>query len=287
MGNVKQAKTFKEQIKILKSRGMVIDNNEEAELILSNVNYYRFTEYLSQFKINDEKYKKGITFSQIYNIYIFDKDLRILLFDILGSLELSFRTYISYTLAMKYKTLGYLNSKNFINKRYHNDFLERLEKKKEKNLNKLFTKHYTDSYDGKLPIWVAVEIIPFGLLSQLYSNMLPTDKSYIKNNFCDINVNVANTWLQSLTHLRNQCAHYGRIYNSPLPIIKIKEEYKMYNLDTKSVFAYIIAIKHLTVDNKVWDKFYNSLVTLIKNNEDVIDLKLIGFPYNWNEILYQ
>ena len=39
-GNIKEPKTFKEQIEILKSRQLTIDNDEEAINILKKVNYY-------------------------------------------------------------------------------------------------------------------------------------------------------------------------------------------------------------------------------------------------------
>lgn len=285
MKSVKPPKTFKEQIQILKNRGLTINNEEYAEFILSNVNYYRFTAYLLPFKNNDDTYKQGITFESISSIYNFDKEFRAILIDILSSIEISFRTYISYTLAINHGSLGYLKKENFINQNFHNKFVLRLEKEKENNCNKLFIKHHELNYDGRLPIWVATEIMPFGMLSKLYSNMLPGDKGYIKNNLCKVNPSMVDTWLQSLTHIRNQCAHYGRIYNSVFPIIKIKKEDKQYNLDNKKIFAYIVAMSYLIADKSIWNKFFIKLQELINNYSSFIELELIGFPKNWIEIL--
>lgn len=287
MSEVKKAITFDEQIDKLKSRGMIIEDEMEAKKILSNINYYRFTAYLLEYKNADDTYKDGITFNKIYNIYTFDKELRILILDVTGSIEVAFRTYIAYTLGIHYKTLGYLKKDNFINDKFHNNFLLNLEKEKRKNINKLYIKHHIDNYEGKLPIWVAVEILTFGELSKLYSNLLPVDKTHIKNNMCNVNTGLVDTWLQSLTHLRNQCAHYGRVYNYKLPIIKMKKEYKAHGIDNQRVFAYILAIKHLLCDYVIWDKFYNKLVLLINENIDIINLNSIGFPENWEEILKQ
>lgn len=77
--------------------------------------------------------------------------------------------------------------------------------------------------------------------------MLPEDTRYIKNNLCRVNTLLVKSWLQSLTQVRNQCAHYGRIYNNNFRIITIKNEYKKYNLDNKKIFSYILAMKHLTI----------------------------------------
>ena len=220
MADIKPFKTFEEQIEILENRGLIINNKNYAKFILSNVNYYRFTAYLLTYKNADDTYVEGITFEMIYHLYNFDKEFRALLIDILGSIEISFRTYIAYTLAIKHGPLGYLKDNNFINKDYHNSFLLSLQNEKINNSNKLFIKHHNEKYEGKLPIWVATEIMSFGMLSKLYSNMIPEDTTYIKNNLCNVNPKLVGSWLQSLTLIRNQCAHYGRIYNTIFPIIR-------------------------------------------------------------------
>lgn len=285
MADIKPFKTFEEQIEILENRGLIINNKNYAKFILSNVNYYRFTAYLLTYKNTDDTYVEGITFEMIYHLYNFDKEFRALLIDILGSIEISFRTYIAYTLAIKHGPLGYLKENNFINKDYHKSFLLSLQNEKINNSNKLFIKHHNEKYEGKLPIWVATEIMSFGMLSKLYSNMIPEDTTYIKNNLCNVNPKLVGSWLQSLTLIRNQCAHYGRIYNTIFPIIKIKNQDKKNNIDNKKIFAYILAMNHLIADRTVWNKFFIKLQGLITDYNEYIDLDLIGFPNNWVEIL--
>lgn len=282
---IKEPKTFSQQIDILKKRGLNVSDEEKAEFILSNINYYRFTAYLLQFKNQDNTYKEGITFEHIYSLYMFDKELRTLVLDILGSIEIAFRTYMAYTMAINHGAIGYLKKENYIDNYFYNKFLLTIEEEKKKNISKPFIRHHIDNYEGKLPSWVVVEIMTFGTLSKLYSNMIPSDKNYIKNNFCNLNVKILDSWLQSLTHLRNQCAHYGRLYDYDLPIIKIKKEYKQYKLNTKKLFPYIIAIKHICVNKEYWDKFFISLRQICIKYQSYIDLKCIGFPDNWEGIL--
>ncbi len=88
MTELKQPRSFDEQIEILKKRGLTIDNYEDAKFILSNVNYYRFTAYLLPFKCNDDTYFEGTSFKKIYSIYMFDREFRTLLVDVLGSIEI-------------------------------------------------------------------------------------------------------------------------------------------------------------------------------------------------------
>ena len=47
---LKEPKTFDEQIDLLKSRGLIIGDEEKAKFILSNISYYRFSAYLIHFK---------------------------------------------------------------------------------------------------------------------------------------------------------------------------------------------------------------------------------------------
>lgn len=49
---IKEAKTFDEQIEILKSRGLVIKDENKAKFLLGNLNYYRFSAYLLHFKFD-------------------------------------------------------------------------------------------------------------------------------------------------------------------------------------------------------------------------------------------
>jgi len=72
---LKPPATYKEMIEILRSRGLVIENDNKAIGILKRINYYRLTGYLLPFKINEEKYNDGTTFNQVVDLYDFDMRL--------------------------------------------------------------------------------------------------------------------------------------------------------------------------------------------------------------------
>ena len=84
---LKKARTYDDQIGILKSRGLIIDNEEFAKSILKNIGYYKLSGFYKFFykdiKDNTEReFKDGIKFEDIYNLYLLDKELRNLLFSI-------------------------------------------------------------------------------------------------------------------------------------------------------------------------------------------------------------
>lgn len=123
---IKQPKTYEEQIKILKKRGLVIEDEIYAQDILSKINYYRFSAYTLTLK-NDDLFHEGISFDQIYTLYEFDRKLRLDLLSLLEQIEISFRTKISYHLAHKYGATPHLNSSFFENERYFNDMTRQIE----------------------------------------------------------------------------------------------------------------------------------------------------------------
>ncbi|MFR4671315.1 MAG: Abi family protein, partial [Intestinibacter bartlettii] len=120
---------------------------------------------------------------------------------------------------------------------------------------------------------------------KLYSNMLPQDTAYIKRELCKVNPILVNSWLHSLTHLRNVCAHYGRIYNTYFPPIKVKKSDRNNVINDRQVFTYILAIKHLIADKNVWNDYFIKLQALFYKYDNYVELELLGFPENWVSIL--
>ena len=75
---MKIAKSIEEQLEILKSRRIIITDEEKAKQILQDINYYTLTGYMFQFKRN-ENYQEDMSFDLIYNLYLFDNELKTLL----------------------------------------------------------------------------------------------------------------------------------------------------------------------------------------------------------------
>ena len=65
---------------------------------------------------------------------------------------------IAYFHAHKYGSLGYEEASNFNAKHNHANFIKLLSDEKSKNKNVLFVKHHFDNYNGKMPIWVIIEL---------------------------------------------------------------------------------------------------------------------------------
>jgi abortive infection bacteriophage resistance protein len=71
---VKQPTTFEQQLSLLKQRGCIVENDDAALKVLSDINYYRLSAYFLPFMKGDE-YVEGTSFTKVFAIYEFDRKL--------------------------------------------------------------------------------------------------------------------------------------------------------------------------------------------------------------------
>ena len=95
----KKPLSLSDQIDKLTSRGLIIDNRELTKRYLSNISYYRLRAYTYPFQNNEEGanhefIRKDIHFSDVIDLYCFDRRLRTLIFNAIEKIEVAVRTKI-------------------------------------------------------------------------------------------------------------------------------------------------------------------------------------------------
>lgn len=97
----KPFKTYDEQIEILSSRGLNIDNPDNAKIILSQLNYYNLINgYKTPFldlKVSTEdedKYKDGSSFQEIFYLHEMDRELKEVVFFFITSFWKAFKNFM-------------------------------------------------------------------------------------------------------------------------------------------------------------------------------------------------
>lgn len=282
--HLKEPKTFEEQLEILKGKNLIIEDEEKALNFLKKIKYYRFSAYGLTLKESDKDiFRDGVTFRQLEMIYNFDKRLRELFIYYLESVEIEFRTKIAYYHAHDYGALGYKKSEYFNNEKYHTSFLTQLEKDIHKSSKELFVIHHKEKYNGLFPFWVAIEVTSFGDLSRIYRNLLRNTKIKIIQHL-NISPETVASWLHTLSYVRNVCAHYGRLYGKGLVIKPSLKEYKSLQIDNRTIFAVVFVLTKL-LDRNDCINFIIGLEVLMEEFSDYINLKEIGFPTKWQEVL--
>lgn len=250
------------QLAILKSRGLVIDDSNHALHALKNIGYYRLGGYLYPFRQSQNNKKlsifiKDTNFNDVLNLYSFDRTLRILGFDALEQIEMALRTDIAHTLGKRHPNAHeqsiYLDNKFCTiqpnqSKSKHDIWLDKYRVLLKNNQKQDFINHYLNNYQT-LPIWVAREILDFGALSHLYGGLKYKDRQSIAKKY-KTTPELLSQWLKSLNFIRNVIAHHGRLWN--LKIINrtnFKKSFTNDNLatylDKNLPFAYFYLMAYL------------------------------------------
>lgn len=284
---LKPPATYKEMIKILKSRGLSVKNESRAIEILKRINYYRLTGYLLPFKVNEEKYIEGMTFEKVVELYEFDRGLRSLLLDIFEYVEISMRSRISYHLANKYGAECYEDPSNFSFRTitdYHN-FIVKLNAELDRS-KELFVAHYKIKYGSRYPIWLAVEVLSFSSLSILYTNLKPEDKRIISTQQGLKTSKLLDSWLHSMCVLRNRCAHFSRIYDTKLSQqVSLTFDAQNLQIEPNSLYAIIFTLKYFVQEYSTWNPWIIELSSLLDRYKNVCDLSRMGFIEDWEKHL--
>lgn len=281
----KNPATIKEQLSKLKERGCIIEDEEQAAQTLSYVNYYRLVHYFAIFLADKKHYKAGTTFNKVLKVYDFDRELRILCLSVLEELEINFRACVSNYHAIKYGALGYLNPSTFDYHHNHRAFLGKVERMIDSNMNENLVQHHIKKYGGQFPLWVMVEMFSFGTLNMFYVDMHSSDKKEIAASY-GVNPNALENYFQCMSDCRNMCAHYNRLYGNDFEKIPRPVSFLPEREMSDSLFDYVLVMKQLYKRREFWnDNFLRKLGRLFYEYQENIDIGLLGFDENWNEIL--
>lgn len=241
-----------EQISNLKEIGLIFEDEEYARKILNDISYFRLIKAFSlNLKPKNGNYNMRTSFETIVGLYLFNANLRQLIFPEIEKIEINVRCRLSNYFAEKYGVLGYFN----------------------------------ENYEGgELPIYALVEVFSFGTLSKFYKNMLNRDKKAIAKSF-GVGYTYLESWLESISYVRNICAHYGRLYNAKLsktPILY--REYTQSGIGNNRIFGVLLCLKQLLKNDTHWKFFVDNIEILIEKYE-YVRIDTMGFPDNWKSLL--
>ena len=125
----KSFKTIDEQLDILISRGLEINDREKAKKFLLHNNYYRISGYSLTLRKHDVFFK-GTQFQNIVDIYSFDHELRHILLEYIEMIEVTMKSVYAYKFTEQHGAVGYLNSDFFTDTKEYNNIIQRAEVQK-------------------------------------------------------------------------------------------------------------------------------------------------------------
>ena len=289
MGELKKHQppmTIDEQVENLKNIGLIVDDEEYVKKILNDISYFRLIKaYSLNLKSKNGCYNKQTTFKEIVDLYLFNSNFRQLIFPEIEKVEINVRCRLANFYAEQYGVLGFLQAENFSNENYHAQFLEDIKEEVRRNSKAPFVRNFKENYEGgNLPIYALVEVFSFGTLSKFYKNMLNKDKKAIAKTF-GVGYTYFESWLESISYVRNICAHYGRIYNAKLsktPILY--KEYTQVGIGNNRIYGVLLCLKYLLKDDDHWNLFVDK-IELLFDKYPCVQISTMGFPENWKVLL--
>lgn len=307
--NKKEFKTLDEQLGIFKSKGLTINDEEEARNILLKENYFFINGYRRVLMVSskEKKFVKGATFDELYAIFMFDRELRNILFKNLLIIENNIKSIMSYKLSVKYgyKEKNYLKESNFTtdnkDKRRVSDVINKMKRQIRVNSqNHSATLHYITNY-GYIPLWVLVKVLSFGLINELYGILKPEDQKEIADLY-EIEMEDMEVYLSLLANYRNLCAHEDIVFDHRTQKyisntkyhneLKIKQdEFGEYIKGKNDIFALIIILKQMLTKDEfmhMMDEINLKLQDLTWQIKSVKINKIydtLGFPENYMDLI--
>lgn len=280
-----------EQLNLLKERGLLIENDERTKDYLKHIGYFRLSAYfypLLQTPKKQHKYKAGATFKQVLDMYRFDRKLRLLLFNEIEKVEVAIRTEIINAGCSFLKDIFWLSNPVFFkDKNRYAQSLTLIDAELAKSKED-FILHFKQSYDNKYPpSWMLAEIIPLGVLSNLYINIADRRlQKQIAQSF-GLQTPVLISCLMVLANIRNLCCHHGRMWNRELPNIPSELRSPKHEwiddraIDRRRIYYKICMIKYLlhtiTPNNKLKERLIE-----LSQRYPTVDFQAMDFPNDWH-----
>lgn len=288
---------------------MLIDDEQLAASYLANISYYRLRAYTFPFQDNvheeaDHKFlRDDIHFSDIIDLYCFDRRLRALMFNAIEKIEVAVRAKISQTYCEATGSSHWFYNRDLYNDKTITDksgkqttAFDALMKDVEgeiKRSNEDFIKHYNNKYDNPPmpPAWMTLEVLSLGTLSRLYQLLKKSpQKTAIANAFGLRDDRILSNWLHAIAVWRNCCAHHSRVWNRRC-IINIKMPTKTFNpflekeiartLHPNKVFTVLCCIKYISNIISPGSDLKRNILSIIGDGGNLLNLQEMGFPKNW------
>ena len=220
MGNI--AKNVDEQIDLLQSRGMIINDIEKAKEVLLDVGYYRLGFYWFPYEVDypqkhhrTHEFTKGADFDNAVKLYYFDFNLRNILLKALSRIEIAFRTKVIYFVSNKYKNSPtWFVDTNVVSNSQVRSFWEKVYKQILDKTPVIALHHRHHINDKFAPAWKTLEFMTLGEVVRLYKAIKDEKlKLQIANAFGIKTLPTFDNYLNLIKDVRNACAHGNVLYD--------------------------------------------------------------------------
>ena len=274
---------------LLQSRGLTITDTNKAEQYIDFIGYYRLSAYmypLLKTPKEQHQYKPNTSFDQVMMLYRFDKKLRLLIFNEIEKIEVAVRSAIvNIGSEMTGNPFWMTDNNNFIDAtkfRHTMDLIDTELRRSREDFIAHFKQTYSDDYP---PAWILAEVLPFGILTNIYSNIkVSRIKKRIAQKF-GLQVSPFESWLTIVTLTRNSCCHHARVWNKqntirPMLPNRMTGNWITLPTDTLRIYFDLCIIKYFLNVISPQNDMKEKMDALLANYPN-IDTAAMGFPRGW------
>ena len=291
----KPALSYADQLKKLKQRGLIVNDESTFLNLLEKKSYFRLSGYWYPLLSDKVKhiFKPGADFDTVYSIYLFDRSLRQLVIRELEKIEIAIRAKMIYIFSHQFGPYWYTEPSNFKNTQEHSDTISKITDEYSRS-DARFIKAFKQKYSNSLPpSWIAFEIISFGSISRLFAEIKSGKSKREVADYFGLDDTTLASWLHGLVYVRNVCAHHSRLWNRVMRIQPVKPHNpknqwlsnpSIPNNRTYYVLSMILYLLNSINESNSMILEFKSLLTKHSN----IYPRAMGFPVDWEkEILWR
>lgn len=283
MANLKPSLNIYEQIKLLKGKGLIIPDHNQAEEFLLENNYYRLNIYFHKLMDRKDHFQSGTSFTHIIGLYQKDSFLRQQIFSVLEPIEINIKTKIAYVLGIKYGPEAFYYINIFRNEEFYRQLRTQFNMEITKNIYDPVISHHREHYSDRFPIWVIVEYLSFNSISKLIANLNSVDQKTIARSYFGVDAYYFRIWVHALSVMRNICAHYGYLYRREFPVpISLGRDTEVFPSQERTLFSIFYSLKKLSKPDQ-WELFRKKIFERFSEDQFATDYL---FPNNWRSLVF-
>ena len=282
---------------MLKQRGLIVSDEDTALKQLASISYFRLASYWKIFETDEatHQFANGTCLEDVISLYTFDRELRSIIFTAIQDIEVALRTRIIHFFSLSHGAFWFMDVSKFNNRNIFQTCLDNIQvelsRSKEEFLQEHFAKYSSPSMP---PVWKTLEVVSFGNLSKLYANMKDVEvKKLVAKSVGLPQYTYLESWMRSLTVLRNCCAHHARTWNRRYPTMpQLPRRLPLTWVDTQHIrpmklYAQLCLLLYLEQSITPNSQIKDRLLSLLKAYPNTITRQM-GFPRGWeSEPLWQ
>ena len=278
---------------MLKQRGLQVPNEQEALQTLSLVSYFRIACYFRPMEIDKQthEFREGATLTHALELYKFDTALRDMLFGAIRQIEVALRSRVNHHFSRNHTPFWFTQVDMAIDGHLFVEHLSSVDRELHRSKEEFIKEHYK-RYDSPSfpPAWKTLETVSFGTLSKLYQNFYDkANKKAVAEDFGLPQHEYLNSWMESMTSLRNFCAHHSRIWNRryalkpKMPRTLAGHKWLTdFSFPPDKIYPQLCCIAYLLNTIDAQNTFSKDLKQFLKKHPSV-DVAAMGFPKSWKK----